>query len=154
MFIYNLYFTILIYCLSLSLAYTQTNLSEMFSFKVVDYIIKRPLGNKTGSSIRGRDLVAGRKANCLACHQAPIIEESFHGNFGPSLVGVGSRLSKGAIRLRVVNSKLINPDSIMPAYYSLENLTQVIKKYKNKTILDAQEIEDIVEYLYDLKETQ
>ena len=89
--------------------------------------------------------------NCLACHKAPIEEEGFHGNFGPSLYGVGSRLNKGEIRLILVNSKLVNYDSIMPAYYSLKNLNRVIEKYKNKTILEAQEIEDIVEYLYSLK---
>ena len=151
MFIYKIYLIILICCFSLNIVYCQENAKKLYSFEINDLEIIKPLGNFKGDELRGRKLVSGRKANCLACHKAPIEEEGFHGNFGPSLYGVGSRLNKGEIRLILVNSKLVNYDSIMPAYYSLKNLNRVIEKYKNKTILEAQEIEDIVEYLYSLK---
>ena len=46
----------------------------------------------------------------------PIPEQSFHGNAGPDLNGIASRLSEGEIRLRIVNPKIVNPDTIIPAF--------------------------------------
>ena len=39
----------------------------------------------------------------------------------------------------------------MPAYYKKINYDRTPEKYFNKTILSAQEVEDLVEYLYSLK---
>ena len=87
----------------------------------------------------------------MSCHQAPIPEEKFQGNFGPSLTGVGSRYSKDEIRLRVINSKIINPESIMPSYFVKIDNSRTPYKLLGKTILTFKEVEDIVEYLYSLK---
>jgi len=57
----------------------------------------------------------------------------------------------GELRLRIVNSKIINPDTIMPAFYRKDGYNRVLKKFKDKTILSAQQVEDIVAYLLTLK---
>ena len=59
--------------------------------------------------------------------------------------------NKSELRIRIIDSKIINPDSIMPTYYKKLNYPRIPKKYLNKTILNAQEVEDLVEYLYSLK---
>ena len=99
----------------------------------------------------GKKIFISRKVNCLSCHEAPIIEEKFQGNFGPPLGGVGSRYDKEELRLRVIDSKLINPDSIMPSYFKKIKFERTPREFLNKTILSAQEVEDLVEYLYSLK---
>ena len=115
--------------------------------------INKPLTNQKGNASQGRTLViASDKGNCLACHTLPINEEPFHGNLGPDLSHIASRLSEGELRLRVVDEKQINPLSIMPGYYrnpSLFNL--VANEYSGMTLLSAQEVEDVVAYLMTLK---
>ena len=39
----------------------------------------------------------------------------------------------------------------MPSYFKKINYARTPKNFLNKTILSAQEVEDIVEYLYSLK---
>ena len=104
-----------------------------------------------GNIERGKRIFISRKVNCLSCHEAPIIEEKFQGNFGPPLGGVGSRYEKEELRLRVIDSKLINPDSIMPSYFKKVKFERTPGEFLNRTILSAQEVEDLVEYLYSLK---
>ena len=104
-----------------------------------------------GNIERGKKIFISRKVNCLSCHEAPIIEEKFQGNFGPSLLGVGSRYSKEEIRIRLINAKLLNPDSIMPSYFKILDYPRTQKKYLGKTILEVEEVEHLVEYLYSLK---
>ena len=104
-----------------------------------------------GSISDGKKIFSSRKVNCLSCHEAPIEEEKFQGNFGPSLLGIGALYNKDELRLRIINAKIINPDTIMPAYFIKINNKRTPKKYLNKTILSAQEVEDLVEYLYSLK---
>ncbi len=93
-----------------------------------------------------------KKGNCLACHNMPIPEQSFHGETGPDLNGVGSRYEIGELRLRVVDPKVINPDTMMPAFYRADGYHRVAKKFQGKTILSAQEVEDLLAYLMTLKE--
>ena len=106
---------------------------------------------KKGNVEEGKLIVSGRKVNCLSCHQAPIPEEQFQGNFGPSLVGIGSRYTREEIRLRIINAKILNPDSIMPSYFVKIDNPRTPLEMIGKTILSAKEVEDIVEYLYSLK---
>jgi sulfur-oxidizing protein SoxX len=40
----------------------------------------------------------------------------------------------------------------MPAYYKTEGLHRVLKGFQGKTVLSAQEVEDVVAYLLTLKE--
>ena len=88
---------------------------------------------------------------CLLCHSGPFPEERFQGSVAPSLAGVGARLSEAEIRLRIVDSSRVNPNTIMPAYYKSEALTRVAPAYRGKTVLSAQQIEDVVAFLVTLK---
>ena len=58
---------------------------------------------------------------------------------------------KDEIRLRVINSKILNPESIMPSYFVKIEYERTPAKLLRKTILSFKEVEDIVEYLYSLK---
>lgn len=117
------------------------------------YAINEPLGGLTGDPVAGKKLALERKkGNCIACHMLPVPEAEFPGNLGPPLVGIASRLAEGEIRLRVVDIKQLIPNSIMPGYYrNPEYLTNVKKKYRDKTVLSAQEVENIMAWLLTLK---
>ncbi len=82
----------------------------------------------------------------------PIPEQAFHGEVGPTLIGVASRMDEGEIRLRVVDPKVVNEGTIMPSFYRTEGLHLVMKDFKDKPILTAQQVEDVVAYLMTLKE--
>lgn len=73
------------------------------------------------------------------------------GDLAPELSGVGARLSAAQIRLRIVDPGKLNPDTIMPAYYKTEGLQRVAPAFRGKTILTAQQIEDVVAFLVTLK---
>ncbi len=128
--------------------------AELVSYKIVDgSSIPQSLTGKPGDSARGRKVAINRrKGNCLGCHKMPIPEEQFHGEVGPDLAGVGSRYQEGELRLQVVNSKVINPDTIMPAFYRNSGFHRVMKKFQGKTIISAQDVEDVVAYMMTLKE--
>ena len=78
--------------------------------------------------------------------------ETNFGNVAPTLAGVGARLSPAQLRLRVADSTRVSPNTPMPAYYRTEGLNQVAAAYRGKTILSAQQVEDVVAYLATLKE--
>lgn len=121
---------------------------------VVDDGIPVPLpGAVAGDPARGRAIVANRQLGlCLLCHSGPITEEAFQGNLAPALQGAGRRWSAAQLRLRIADAARINPDTIMPAYYRTDGLTGVAAAYRDKTILSAQQIEDVVAWLQTLKE--
>lgn len=127
---------------------------ELVKFKIVDgNSIPDSLTGKAGDPVKGRETAIHRKkGNCLACHTLPAPEQPYHGEVGPELNGVASRLSEGEIRLRIVNPKYSNPDTIMPAFYRTDGLHMVQKKWQGKSMLTAGEVEDIVAYLMTLKE--
>jgi sulfur-oxidizing protein SoxX len=105
-----------------------------------------------GDALRGRAIVANRQLGlCLLCHTGPIPEERFQGNLAPDLAGAGDRWNAGQLRLRMVDSRRINPATIMPAYYATEGLQRVPAALQGKTILSAQQIEDVVAYLQTLR---
>jgi sulfur-oxidizing protein SoxX len=112
-----------------------------------------PLTGKPGDAVQGRAIVANRAVGlCLLCHTAPIPEERFQGNLAPSLAGTGSRWSEGQLRLRLVDASRLNPDTIMPPYYRVERLQRVSRNFSGRTILTAEQIDDVVAYLVTLKE--
>ena len=111
------------------------------------------LTGQAGDPVRGRAIVANRSAGlCLLCHSAPSPEERFQGNLAPSLAGAGSRATSDQLRLRVADAARLNPDTIMPPYYRLGGLTRVARNFQGKTILSAEQVEDVVAYLASLKE--
>ena len=114
--------------------------------------IPTPLAGAKGDPQRGRAIIANRQVGlCLLCHSGPFPEERFQGNLAPDLRGVGSRLTEGEIRLRLVDPARANPQTIMPAYYRTEGLTRVAPSYRGKPVLSAAQIEDVVAYLVTLK---
>ncbi len=120
-------------------------------YTIVDDTIPASLTGKAGDPVAGRKAAIHRKkGNCLACHVMPIPEEQFHGEVGPDLSDVGANYSEAELRMRLVDSKVLNPDTIMPAFLK-PGTTDVLKKFKGKTILKPQEIEDIIAYLMTLK---
>lgn len=127
---------------------------EMVKYSVKDgNSIPKSLTRQPGDAENGRKVAIDRKkGNCLACHTMPIPDQPFHGEVGPDLAGVGSRYDTGELRLRVVNPKFVNPDSIMPAFYWANGFHRVLKGFEGKTMLSAQEIEDVVAYLETLTE--
>jgi len=121
------------------------------TFDVAGDAIPRALTAEPGDAARGRSVVVNRdQGGCTLCHEVP--GETRFGNIAPALEGVGAKLSAGQLRLRVVDSTRVNPDTPMPAYYRTEGLTQVARAYRGKTILSAQQVEDVVAYLATLKE--
>lgn len=93
----------------------------------------------------------GRDGNCLLCHAVPETGARFMGNLAPPLSGVGARLTEGQLRMRMVDSSRLNRDTIMPAYYRVDRLNEVAQAYRDKPILTAQQIEDIVAFLATLR---
>ncbi len=127
---------------------------ELVKYEIVDETsIPKSLTGKPGDPANGRKVAINRKqGNCLGCHEMPIPEEQFHGEVGTDLAGVGSRYEEGELRLRVVDSKVLNPDTIMPAFYRNSGFHRVAKKFQGKSILTAEQVEDIVAYLVMLKD--
>ena len=114
--------------------------------------IPTSLTGAKGDPARGRAIVTNRQLGlCLLCHSGPFPEERFQGNLAPDLTAVGARLSEGQIRQRIVDPTKVNPQSIMPAYYKSEGLVRVAPAYRGKTVLTAEQIEDVVAYLSSLK---
>jgi sulfur-oxidizing protein SoxX len=113
--------------------------------------IPASLTGSKGDPERGRALVANRQAGlCLLCHSGPFPEERFQGNLAPDLSAAG-RLSEGQIRQRIVDPSKANPATIMPAYYRTEGLVRVAPSLRGKTVLTAEQVEDIVAFLVTLK---
>jgi len=109
-------------------------------------------GAQKGDPARGRTIVVTRQLGlCLLCHSGPFPEERFQGTIGPDLNGIGSRLSEENIRMRIVDPARFNPATIMPAYFRTEGLARVAPSFKDKPILSAQQIEDVVAFLATLK---
>jgi sulfur-oxidizing protein SoxX len=114
--------------------------------------IPTSLTGSPGDAARGRVLVVARSSTCILCHSGPFPEEKFQGNLAPSLAGAGSRWSEGQLRLRLVDASRLNDATIMPSYYRVDGLHRVGAAWRDKPILSAEQIEDMVAYLTSLRE--
>lgn len=122
-------------------------------YTVVGDGVPAPLTTTPGDAARGKAIVTNRHVGlCLLCHSGPFPEEKFQGDLAPTLAGAGSRLSVAELRLRIVDGSRLNADTIMPAYYKTGGLARVGKPFADKTILTAQQIEDVVAFLATLKD--
>ena len=132
---------------------TASVAGELVKYEIVDGIsIPKSLTGKPGDPVNGRKVaINSRQGNCLACHVMPIPEHPFHGKVGPDLAGAGSSYTEGQLRLRIVDPKVINPKTIMPAFYRNTGFHRVPKKWQGKTVLSAQQVEDVVAYIKTLK---
>jgi sulfur-oxidizing protein SoxX len=121
-------------------------------YSVVGDGIPAPLTATPGDAVRGRAIVASRQQGlCLLCHSGPFPEERFQGNLAPSLAGAGNRWTAAQLRLRIVDSRRINPASFMPAFHRSEGLQRVAPAYAGRPVLDAQQVEDVVAFLQTLR---
>lgn len=116
--------------------------------------IAQSLTGAPGDAVSGRAVFANRKlGNCLACHQnSDLSEEGFHGEVGPIMDGVADRWTEAELRGIVVNSKMMFEGTIMPSFYRTENGARPLDTFAGKTILTAEQVEDVVAYLLTLKE--
>jgi sulfur-oxidizing protein SoxX len=87
--------------------------------------IPTPLTGTPGDAARGRAIVADRtRGLCLLCQ----------------------------LRLRVADAHRLNPDTIMPSYLRREGFNRVAPGWRGRSVLEPQEIEDVVAYLATLRE--
>ena len=138
--------------LALGIAAVAVQAQGLVPYSVVGDAVPIALSPVPGDAARGRALVANRQAGlCLLCHSGPIPEERFQGNLAPDLMGTGGRWSEGQLRLRLIDARRLNPESLMPAYYRTEGLARVAIAAQRKSLFTAQQIEDVVAYLTTLR---
>ena len=120
-------------------------------YRIENFAIPESLTGRPGDPARGERIVRDPdKATCLICHAMPIEGEPDPGNIGPPLAGVASRYSTGELRLRLVDPKRLNPETVMPSYYARDGLHRVAPEYQGRSIYTASEIEDVIAYLLTL----
>ena len=119
-----------------------------------DMTVEASLTGTPGNPAKGREVFADRRlGNCLACHaNTDMKDQLFHGDVGPSLDGVASRWNEAQLRAILVNSKKVFTGTTMPGFYTLEVGKDVREELVGKTILGAQDVEDVLAYLATLKE--
>jgi sulfur-oxidizing protein SoxX len=125
---------------------------ELRPYTVTGDSIVDSLTGAPGDATRGRTLILERTNTCILCHSGPFPEEKFQGDLAPNLAGSGGRWSAAQLRLRLVDASRLNPATIMPSYYRLDGLDRVAPNWRDKPILSAEQIEDIVAYLATLRE--
>ena len=86
---------------------------------------------------RGQAIAWDRNAgNCLSCHWMP--EAELPGNIGPPLIQMRFRFQDRAELTRQVwDATMANPDTVMPPY-------------GKHGILNEQQIEQVIDYLYSI----
>lgn len=136
--------------LSMTSAETVAPTAVMFD----DVMVTQSLTGAAGDAAAGRDVFANRKlGNCLACHMnEDWSEQSFHGEVGPPLDGVADRWTEAELRGIVINAKMMFPDTLMPAFYVDSGFERPLEKFAGKSILNAQQVEDVIAYLQTLTE--
>lgn len=122
------------------------------SAPILDDAVAASLTGAPGDPARGRAIVTDRtRGLCLLCHSGPFPEQRFQGTLSPDLSGTGTRWSEGQLRLRLVDSRRLNPETIMPPYGVTDRLERVGAPWRGRTLLSPAEIEDVVAYLTTLR---
>lgn len=120
------------------------------AYRVVGDGVPLPLTQAPPDPARGRTAALDpERGNCAICHAMPGVAGG--GNVGPPLAQLGTRRSEAQLRLRVIDSRRLNPASTMPPYYKVEGLTRVDERRKGRPALTEQEVEDVVAYLKTLR---
>jgi sulfur-oxidizing protein SoxX len=138
--------------LAASTAWAETAPGDV---KFEDGEVAMSVSGNAGDAANGAGVFKNKKlGNCLACHaNSDMKNELFHGEVGPSLDGVADRYSVDQLRAIVANSKEVFGDqTVMPGFYTLNVGKNPAKEFVGKTILSAQDVEDVVAYLATLKE--
>lgn len=119
--------------------------------------VATPLTDSPGAPEEGEKAFVDRSlGNCLACHSVTALQgQQFHGDVAPPLDGVADRWSPEELRAIVADAKQVfGEQSMMPGFYSLNVGINVRQDLVGKTILTAQQVEDIVAYLLTLTDGQ
>jgi sulfur-oxidizing protein SoxX len=136
-----------------ALVFTQAEAQTLRPYQISGDAIPASLTGAKGDPARGRATVMNRQVGlCLLCHTGPFPEERFQGDLAPDLRGAGAHWSEGELRLRMVDARKFNPDTIMPSYYVVDGLTRVAAPFDGKPLLTAEQIEDVVAFLMTLRE--
>jgi sulfur-oxidizing protein SoxX len=139
--------------LLLSVASGEGAAQDLRPYLIVGDAVPESLTGAKGDPARGRAIVVDRQRGlCLLCHSGPFPEQRFQGDLAPDLTGVGARWSEGQLRLRIVDSRRLNPATVMPPYYVVDGLTRVGRNWQGKPVLTAEQIEDVVAFLTTLTE--
>ena len=136
------------------LAFSADTMPAKVMFMEDNSKIDASLTGGPGDAVAGRKTFSNRKlGNCLACHiNSEMKEHAFHGEIGPSLDGVAERYGAAELRAILVDSKkALSDETMMPGFYSLTLGVRVAGKFKDKTVLSAQQVEDVLAYLQTLK---
>lgn len=111
-----------------------------------------PLTDVPGDPVRGLEVFRdGSRATCLICHSVSGLSDRDQGVLGPLLDGVADNYSPEELRQRIIDARVVSPETIMPPYFSTEGLFRVAEDWRSKTIYDAQDVEDVVAYLMTLR---
>jgi len=114
--------------------------------------IPAPLTGQPGDPDKGRAIVVNRQLGlCTLCHSGPFPEQRLSSNLAPDLAASVASLSLGQLRARLVDPSRMNPETIMPSYYRVDLYHRAAPSFAAKTILSAQEIEDVLAYLMTLQ---
>jgi L-cysteine S-thiosulfotransferase len=138
--------------LSVATLASTAKAQALLPYAVVKGGIPDSLTGRPGDAARGHALVLDRASTCILCHSGPFPEARFQGDLAPNLAGTGSRWSLSQLRLRLVDAAQLNPATIMPSYYRVDGLVRVGQSWRDKPILSAEQIEDIVAYLATLRD--
>jgi len=116
--------------------------------------VEASLTGIAGDPANGASVFKNRKkGNCLACHiNSDMMDQQFQGEIGPALDGVADRYETAELRGLLTNSKNTFDGTMMPAFYVNAGFTRVLPSFEGKTILSAQEVEDVLAYLQTLSE--
>jgi L-cysteine S-thiosulfotransferase len=105
-----------------------------------------------GDAERGRAVAESRTQGlCVLCHALPGVPAVQAGTIGPSLAGVGARLSADGLRARLIAPERFNPQTVMPSYARSDGFARVAGARRGQALLQAQQIDDVVAYLETLK---
>jgi sulfur-oxidizing protein SoxX len=72
---------------------------------------------------------------------------------GPDLAGIADRMSTAELRLTVVNPRIANPRTRMPAYHHVSLALAARAPALRQPWLSPRQVEDVVAYLATLGET-
>ena len=131
--------------------------AQVIEYKVEGDGIPESLTGIPGNITRGRTLLLARNpAHCLDCHTitrdkelAAASEKS--SKRGPALDGVGDALTPAQLRLSVVDYAQVVPKAEMPSFHKRQSGLFIGKQDREKPVLNAQQIEDVVAYLRSLR---
>jgi len=87
----------------------------------------------------------------LLCHSGPFPEERFQGTLAPRLDADMQSRTAPEFRARLIDPRQFNPETIMPVYFQATQGFRVHRQFEGKTLLKAQDIEDVVAFLLEMK---